>query len=120
MCCTLCFLLLPQILHAYSLSHHIVPPFKVAVDGEFLQSALAGQILLKEQLPKLLQEERTTVYTTVCVNHWLRAKGTHYAGALFIASKLAHLKCRHDKGFGEWEHKRSHADPMRLLPAVEG
>jgi len=88
-----------KILHSYALSHHIIAPFKVAVDGEFIQSALSGQIMLKEQVPKLLQEERTTVYTTPCVDNWLRLKGNNYAGARFIAGKLAHLKCRHEKGF---------------------
>lgn len=56
--------------------------------------------MLKEQMPKMLQEERTTVYVTPCIDNWLRLKGPQYSGALFIASKLAHLKCRHDKGFG--------------------
>lgn len=85
---------------AHSPHFWIVPEWSSAVDGEFLQSALAGQIMLKEQLPKMLQEERTTVYVTPCIDNWLRLKGPQYSGALFIASKLAHLKCRHDKGFG--------------------
>ena len=72
-----------------------------AVDGEFLQSALAGQIMLKEQIPKMLQEERTTVFVTPCIDNWLRLKGSAYSGALHIAQSLAHLKCRHDKGFGQ-------------------
>jgi rRNA-processing protein FCF1 len=95
-----------QILHSYQISHNIKAPFKVALDGEFLQAALAGQIMLKEQLPKLLQEERTTVFVTPCVDNWLRLKGPVYSGALHIASKLDHLKCRHDKGFGEWRAQR--------------
>jgi len=85
----------------------VIVPRLSAVDGEFLQSALAGQIMLKEQLPKMLQEERTTVYVTPCIDNWLRLKGPQYSGALFIASKLAHLKCRHDKGFGACNHTRT-------------
>lgn len=95
------FLACLQIMHAYQITHNIKAPFKVALDGEFVQSALAGQIMLKEQLPKLLQEERTTVFVTPCIDNWLRLKGAAYSGALHIASKLDHLKCRHDKGFGK-------------------
>jgi U3 small nucleolar RNA-associated protein 23 len=91
--------MLSQILHSYQITHHIVAPFKVCVDGEFLQAALTGQILLKEQIPKLLMEERTNVFVTPCVDNWLLKKGGTYSGALHIARSLQHLKCRHEKGF---------------------
>lgn len=97
--------------HTRTRSHaHAVA--SVAVDGEFLQSALAGQIMLKEQIPKMLQEERTTVFVTPCIDNWLRLKGSAYSGALHIAQSLAHLKCRHDKGFGQRTTRDGHSEAV--------
>lgn len=44
------------------------------VDDEFLQEALHGRIMLKEQLPKMLQADATP-YTTTCIDAQLKKKG---------------------------------------------
>ena len=117
------FFFVTQILHSYQITHHIVPPYKVACDGEFLQAALAGQIMLREQMPKMLQEERTTCYVTPCIDNWLRLKGGPYSGALHIAKSLPHLKCRHEKGFVRpfecIKHLVNNGNPDRLLIAAQ-
>jgi len=87
-----------KILASYRLTHNLKPPYKVAVDGEFLQAALVGSIHVSTQIPALLQSD-ATVCVTPCIHQWLNAKGIPYKGAKFIANSLQHLKCRHEKGF---------------------
>jgi U3 small nucleolar RNA-associated protein 23 len=71
-----------------------------SVDKEFLQAAVIGQILLREQIPKMLQED-TTMFITRCILEDLRKGGREYKGAHAIGSSLPFLKCRHGKGLRE-------------------
>lgn len=105
-------------LQYYRNHFNIVPPYKVVVDSEFIQSALIGRIQLKEQLPKVLQLDNslvshitktiqsrvtnTDMHNTVqsinitrCILRSIELKGNLYGGALFIAKKLNFLSCRH-------------------------
>eukprot|EP01006_Ploeotia_vitrea_P035919 TRINITY_DN65949_c12_g1_i4.p1 TRINITY_DN65949_c12_g1~~TRINITY_DN65949_c12_g1_i4.p1 ORF type:complete len:311 (-),score=158.99 TRINITY_DN65949_c12_g1_i4:255-1187(-) len=66
----------------------------VVVDGDFIQAALEGRIMLRDQLPKLLQED-TVPCVTRCVLHDLRKRGNMYRGATMIAEKSYMLRCEH-------------------------
>eukprot|EP00808_Paulinella_micropora_P016040 g67280.t1 len=80
------------------LNFKLKPPFKVLLDGEFIQAALEGKILLKEQIPKLLQDDRSEPYVTKCILKYLEIGGGFYSGAAKIAKTLRFLSCRHEKG----------------------
>jgi len=80
-------------------SYGIRPPYKTVLDGEFIQAALDGQIMLKEQFPKIMQDEKSMPYVTKCIDEDLRKLGKKGAGALAISTSLPHLKCRHTGGF---------------------
>jgi len=84
-----------KVLQFYKINHGIRAPYKVLLDGEFIQAALEGQIMIKEQIPKMMQDDKTVPYITKCVIDELRTKGSPYSGAVFIANTLDRLKCRH-------------------------
>ena len=79
----------------YLMKFGIRPPFKVVMDGEFLQAALEGKVRIKEQIPKLLQEQ-TSTFVTKCVVHDLKQKGGFYRGAAMIGDSLQHARCAHE------------------------
>lgn len=81
-------------LQYYLITYGIRPPYKVLLDGAFLQAALENKVLIKEQIPKLLQEE-TSVMVTKCVVHALKEAGSFFRGAAMIGDKLAHARCAH-------------------------
>ena len=58
------------------------------MDSEFLQAALEGRIQLKEQMPKLLQED-TKIYVTRCVLHELKNKGVCCAVCYYLSLCLS-------------------------------
>eukprot|EP00457_Paulinella_chromatophora_P011131 gb/GEZN01011257.1/.p1 GENE.gb/GEZN01011257.1/~~gb/GEZN01011257.1/.p1 ORF type:complete len:327 (-),score=77.77 gb/GEZN01011257.1/:158-1138(-) len=87
-----------KFLKLYQLNFKLKPPYKVLMDGEFIQAALEGKIMLKEQIPKLVQDDHSAPFVTKCVLQYLQAGGGFYSGAARIASTLGFLKCRHKKG----------------------
>lgn len=62
-----------------------------------MQTALEQQVLLREQIPKLLQSE-TKILVTRCILAELREKGKHYSGAYKIASSFPCYTCVHENG----------------------
>lgn len=78
----------------YKITFGIKPPFKVLMDSDFIQAALEGRIQLKEQMPKLLQEECTS-FVTKCVVHELNSRPKFFNGAQIIAKGLSYLRCKH-------------------------
>jgi U3 small nucleolar RNA-associated protein 23 len=85
-----------KLLHYYELNHSYKPPYNLVCDAEFLQAAKEGKIMLKEQLPKFLQEENTHLYVTKCIIQHIREQGKSFGAALFIANTLELLPCSHD------------------------
>lgn len=79
----------------YQITYGIRPPYKILLDGDYLQAALEGKIRIVEQLPKLLQQKATPMVTK-CVVHDLQQKGKHYRGAAMIGSNLKHARCAHE------------------------
>jgi rRNA-processing protein FCF1 len=79
---------------------------QLAVDWEFVQAALEGKVLLREQMPKLMQEERTTTFVTPCIRKELEAlmkQNKFYLGAYQIITKRfeggheqKYLSCKHE------------------------
>jgi hypothetical protein len=39
----------------YKYNHNLVPPYRVVVDGAFLQAALDEKVMVAEQMPKVCQ-----------------------------------------------------------------
>jgi len=96
--------------------------YVISVDKEFIQAAVEGKILLREQMPKMMQEE-TKLFMTRCILEDLRKGGKAYKGAHTIAASLPFLKCRHGKGLREpgkciWA-LIAHGNPDFLLVAAQ-
>lgn len=79
----------------YKQTYGIKPPYKILMDGQFIQAALEGKVRIDEQVPKTLQE-KSTMYVTKCVMHKLKEGGPFYRGAVMIGSKYPNLQCRHE------------------------
>lgn len=84
-----------RVLAFYKRAFALRGPYRVAVDGAYIQAALEGRVQIAEQLPKLLQDD-ARAFTTKCVLSELSRGGKHYSGATQIARSLSFLKCRHD------------------------
>ena len=82
----------------YWLNYKIRPPYKIILDFLFLQSCVEGKILLREQMPKLMQAD-VDLCTTRCIIEDLRKRGKVFSGAHKIAKSLTYLKCRHKKKY---------------------
>mmetsp|Transcript_50532 Transcript_50532/g.145056 ORF Transcript_50532/g.145056 Transcript_50532/m.145056 type:complete len:317 (-) Transcript_50532:43-993(-) len=87
-------------LRFYRLAHEIQAPYKVVVDGTFLTQSLQNKIHVREQLPKVVCNDRVTPMVTNCVLAELRALGDRGRGAAFIAKGYYRVKCGHHTEIG--------------------
>lgn len=86
-----------KFLQFYATSYGIKPPYKVVLDGLYLQAALEGKVKISEQIPKLLQAPgETSIMVTKCSIHDLKQKGDFYRGAVMIGSGLKYARCNHE------------------------
>lgn len=65
------------------------------VEPFFIQAALEGQILLREQLPTLLQAPDTQIYVTRCILNDLSKLGPSFRGSATIAQQFQRATCNH-------------------------
>ena len=63
-------------LQHYRITHSLVPPYHVLIDGTFCKAALRFQVNIAEQLPKYLDAE-VKMKTTTCVLKECRAFGKY-------------------------------------------
>jgi len=84
-------------LEFYKLNFALTPPYKLAVDGEFIQQCLRYKIHIKEQIPKLFQNTVVPCVTKCTVSR-LRRAGNQYSGAAIIAKRFERIQCSHEKG----------------------
>jgi len=84
-------------LEYYRLNFGLRPPYRLAVDGEFVQQALRFKVHIKEQIPKLFQAT-VVPCVTKCTVSALRRKGSKYSGAAIIAKRFERIECAHGKG----------------------
>jgi len=82
-------------LRYYRLHYKILEPYKILVDGPFVQEALQGKLDVREQLTKLVSGGRITPCTTSCILHELRNLGQKGEAALWIAQTFYKVKCGH-------------------------
>lgn len=106
----------------YKLNFKFRAPYRIVLDKELLQAAVIGKVLLRDQIPKLMQAE-TKIFITRCILEDLRKGGREYKGASQIGSSLPFLKCRHGKGFREskicvW-HLLAHGNPDFLMVGAQ-
>ena len=97
------------------------------MDWEFVQAALEGKVLLREQIPRLMQDERTTTYVTPCIRKEVEAlakKDKFYLGALQIITKRfggheqKYLSCRHEGQLSAVECIKQHVGERTGLSSV--
>lgn len=88
------------------------------MDWEFVQAALEGKVLLREQMPKLLQDERTTTFVTPCIRkelEQLMKQNKFYLGAYQIITRRfeggheqKYLSCKHEGQLSATECIKQH------------
>jgi len=71
-------------------------PYKIVVDGPFVQQALQSKLDVREQLTKLVSGGRITPVTTGCILHELRNLGPKGDAAFRIAKTFYRVKCGHN------------------------
>lgn len=79
----------------YQQTFGLKEPFRVLIDGTFINAALKNKIHIKEQLPKILGAKCTPMVTG-CALQELRSLGSSCLGAVVIAKGYYRLKCGHD------------------------
>eukprot|EP00029_Vermamoeba_vermiformis_P006870 TRINITY_DN2815_c0_g1_i1.p1 TRINITY_DN2815_c0_g1~~TRINITY_DN2815_c0_g1_i1.p1 ORF type:complete len:276 (-),score=42.18 TRINITY_DN2815_c0_g1_i1:41-868(-) len=79
----------------YKINFGIEPPYKVLVDGPFIQHALDKKVYFRDMIPKILQEKAFAVVTR-CIVADIRQRGDAYSGAHTLARRLEHVKCPHN------------------------
>jgi len=84
-------------LEYYKLNFGLTPPYKLVVDGNFIQQALKYKVHIKEQIPKLFQSV-VVPCVTKCTVSKLRRAGSAYSGAAIIAKRFERIPCQHGKG----------------------
>eukprot|EP00466_Bigelowiella_natans_P015752 jgi/Bigna1/85490/estExt_fgenesh1_pg.C_40196 len=84
-------------LEYYKLNFGLKPPYKLVVDGNFIQQALKYKVHIKEQIPKLFQSV-VVPCVTKCTVSKLRRAGSAYSGAAIIAKRFERIPCQHGKG----------------------
>jgi U3 small nucleolar RNA-associated protein 23 len=82
-------------LRFFKAAFDFVDPFHIIVDPTFIDSAVVGQIKLKEDLSSILAG-RVTPMVTECVMCHLRRNGRTNTPALLIGKSCYRLKCSHD------------------------
>lgn len=80
----------------YQQTFGLKEPFRVLIDGTFINAALKNKIHIKEQLPKMLGAKCTPMITGCAINE-LRSLGSSCLGAVVIAKGYYRLKCGHDE-----------------------
>eukprot|EP00742_Colponemidia_sp_Colp-10_P006731 GILJ01007216.1.p1 GENE.GILJ01007216.1~~GILJ01007216.1.p1 ORF type:complete len:294 (-),score=50.98 GILJ01007216.1:277-1158(-) len=83
----------------YKMSFHFQEPFRVLVDGTFVQAALENKIHIKEQLVKMIQAKARPVITK-CITDELRSLGDAFTGAAIICKGFNREKCGHANSVG--------------------
>eukprot|EP00743_Colponemidia_sp_Colp-15_P006787 GILK01007318.1.p1 GENE.GILK01007318.1~~GILK01007318.1.p1 ORF type:complete len:304 (-),score=63.04 GILK01007318.1:196-1026(-) len=81
------------------MSFHFQEPFRVLVDGTFVQAALENKIHIKEQLVKMIQAKARPVITK-CITDELRSLGDAFTGAAIICKGFNREKCGHANSVG--------------------
>jgi U3 small nucleolar RNA-associated protein 23 len=78
----------------YKINFGIEPPYKVLVDGPFIQHALDKKVYFRDMIPKILNEKAFPAVTR-CIVADIRQRGDEYSGAHTLARRLEHVKCSH-------------------------
>jgi len=82
-------------LRFFKAAFDFVDPFHIIADPSFIDSAVVGQIKLKEDLSNILAG-RVTPMVTECVMCHLRKNGRVNTPALLVGKSCYRLKCGHD------------------------
>ncbi|CEL95589.1 unnamed protein product [Vitrella brassicaformis CCMP3155] len=89
-----------RIMRFYRVACGIDEPYRVLIDGPFIQASLKQKVHIKEQLPKMLGGRCTPVVTT-CTMAELRKLGPDLLGAVLVAKNFYRHKCHHTKAIQE-------------------
>eukprot|EP00919_Chromeraceae_sp_WS-2016_P065655 GHVR01155214.1.p1 GENE.GHVR01155214.1~~GHVR01155214.1.p1 ORF type:complete len:327 (-),score=15.71 GHVR01155214.1:150-1130(-) len=92
----------------YRVNFGLHEPFRVLIDGPFIQACLKHRIHIKEQLP-LIFGGKCTPMVTNCVLNELRKLGPGLSGAALIAKGFYRLKCGHDHEGSQSSMKHDHS-----------
>ncbi|XP_037077782.1 rRNA-processing protein UTP23 homolog [Pollicipes pollicipes] len=70
-------------------------PYSLIVDGTFCFAALSHKVNIREQIPKIL-EDNVKILTTPCIVTETEKMGPALYGAFTIVKQFAHHQCGHD------------------------
>eukprot|EP00792_Barthelona_sp_PAP020_P008512 TRINITY_DN3226_c6_g10_i1.p1 TRINITY_DN3226_c6_g10~~TRINITY_DN3226_c6_g10_i1.p1 ORF type:complete len:230 (+),score=65.08 TRINITY_DN3226_c6_g10_i1:182-871(+) len=86
-----------KILKFYELNFGLKAPYKILLDGTFVQACLDSQVQIKEQLPRILGNYQCKLFTTPCVQSEMHKMGPALKGALMICRNLNYYRCHHEQ-----------------------
>jgi len=109
-------------LQLYRIQFNFFPPYKVLIDGNFIQLALESKIHIVDQLTGVMQDKAVPMVTK-CILRELEKLGKQMSGALKIAHGYKIVPCRHKRflkiNFTELAPIQNDEKPTEIAPTFE-